>query len=325
MKVLSVSHAACLYLPVTKLACAVDSVIRKEPADHVHDTCPNRFAYEPLFYEGTYIYKKSEHNCRWCGVKSPDHLAEDCHHKKYAAHQEALGVKNLRSPCRFCNERNPSHSPINCPNQRIYLAFKADYVWNALTPEARDFINSIPTPVSSVDGVDYMDAFSLLVSDVIIQDQLGAMLGYGAHNKEIVEATWMSGYLLTNPQYFVNPRDAFESYHYDDSKYAEVDCLGRPDLTMLIDINDDAERQQLLIDRPELNDYPTEIPDNDRTPRNLTSGNVTDVDMSLVRPNPAAGDGVRSFKPNCPLGRLSFLEAGGRGCAHRGRAYIRRR
>ena len=65
----------------------------QDPADHVHASCATRFTYACLFKRKTYIYKRCESNCHWCGVRSPDHLPENCRHKKYAAHQEALGVK----------------------------------------------------------------------------------------------------------------------------------------------------------------------------------------------------------------------------------------
>ena len=67
--------------------------------------------------------------------------------------------------------------------------------------------------------------------------------------------------LSSSPVTFIR-RDTY------DSKYAEVDCLGRPDPSMLIDIDDDAMKSQPMTDRPELSTYPTEYQDADRTPRN---------------------------------------------------------
>ena len=277
----------------------------QHPADHVHATCENRTAYTALFKEKTYIYMKSESFCRWCNVKSPDHLQENCRHKKYVAHQEALSGPDFRDPCVFCNERNPKHSPLKCNNAKLFLAFKSDYLWHALTQAGRDWLNSRPAHRNSRDGLLHMSAFAMLLDHVIIQDQFGAMMGNGAHNKQVVAATWKYGTSLNDRSVFTPySRSEFRIHYYDDMKYADVDCVGNPEVSMLINPEIPEEYNQLLLDRPEVNNYPTEVQDEDKTPRNLSNANAKDVEIPF---RGAAPFQLKSVEPIARLGEAPAI------------------
>ena len=142
-----------------------------------------------------------------------------------------------------------------------------------------------------------MGAFALLVQDVVIQDQHGAMLGTGVHNKEVLDLTWKYGEVSNRTLFPANSRADYSINYYDDTKYADIDVIGMPDITVLIDPSDPDQYQRLLNDRAELNQYVTETNDEDRTPRNMTTANINDVEITVMRAH-----SVRAFAPIARLG-----------------------
>ena len=123
------------------------------------------------------------------------------------------------------------------------------------------------------------------------------MMGNGAHNQHVVAATWKYGTSLTDRSVFTPySRSEFRIHYYDDMKYADVDCVGNPEIALLINPEIPDEYNQLLLDRPELNNYPTEVQDEDKTPRNLSNANAKDVEIPFRGAAPAI--------PFCPIPRL---------------------